>query len=139
MAGGTVSFGTHFKIGVTNPPDTKLLGVKRIAPPNLSRNAIDVTDHDSPGGAMEFIADGVFDPDTLVVTINHQRGSATDTKCRDMFLTTPNCFVEWGENTSTDSENMVSAAVVTSYQVSELDVKGNQTATLTIKLSGELL
>jgi len=29
--------------------------------------------------------------------------------------------------------------VVTSYAVSELDVKGAQTATLTVKLSGELL
>jgi hypothetical protein len=139
MAGGTVSFGTHFKIGVTNPPDTTLLGVTRIAPPNLSRDAIDVTDHASPGGAMEFIADGVFDPDTLVVTINHQRGSATDTKCQTMFLETPNCFVEWSENTSSASENMISAGVVTGYAVSELDIKGKQIATLTIKLSGELL
>lgn len=136
---GTASFGTHFKIGVANPPDTLLAGVTRIAPPNLSRDALDVTDHASPGGAMEFIADGVYDPDTIVVSINHVRGSVTDEKCRTMFLSTPNCFVEWSENTSTDSETMVSAGVVTGYQVGELDLKGKQTATLTVKLSGPLL
>ena len=136
---GVASFGGVFKIGTANPPDTTLAGVTRVSPPNLSRDALDVTDHASPGGAMEFIADGVFDPGELVVTINHVKGSATDAKCLDMFLNTPDGYVSWTENTASGSDTMTSAMVVTSYQVGDLDTKGKQTATLTLKLSGELL
>ena len=75
----------------------------------------------------------------MVISINHVRGSATDAKCLAMFFDTPDCFVEWSENTASGSDNLKSAAVVTGYQVGDLDTKGKQTATLTVKLSGELL
>jgi len=139
MAGGTASFGTTFKIGLTNPPGTELLGVTDISPPDLARDAVDVTDHKSAGGAMEFIADGVYDPGQLVVTMNHEKGSATDLACRDFFFNTPDVYVQWTENASSGSETLTSAAVVTNYSVDSLQVKGKQSAKLTLKLSGELL
>jgi hypothetical protein len=139
MAGGTIAFGTIFKIGLANPPTTELLGVTDIAPPEFSRDAVDVTDHKSADGAMEFISDGVYDPGQLVVTMNHEKGSATDDACRDFFLNTPDCYVQWTENAASGSETLTSAAVVTNYASEQIGTKGKQVARLTVKLSGPLL
>lgn len=132
------SFGTVVKIGTANPPTTVLDGVVDISPPNMTREANDVTDHASPGGAMEFEADGVYDPGELVITLNHTKGSATDAACRTAFLTGAQQYVQWTENAASGSDTLQASGVVTSYQVDALPVKGKQTSKLTIKLSGEI-
>lgn len=134
----TKTFGTIVKIGTANPPTTTLDGVIDVAPPNMTREANDVTDHASPGGAMEYEPDGVYDTGDLVVTMNYTKGSATDAACRTAFLSGSLHYVRWTENAASGSETLQSACVVTGYQVDSMPVKGKQTAKLTLKLSGEI-
>jgi hypothetical protein len=136
MPTGAPSFGSVVKIGNANPPTTTLAGVFDIAPPNLTRDALDVTNHASSGGAMEFIADGVFDPGDLVISINHVKGSTTDSAIRTLFSAGGNGYVQWTENAASGSGNITRAMVITGYQVDNLAVKGKQTAKLSMKLSG---
>lgn len=134
----TKAFGTVVKIGAANPPTTTLDGVFDVSPPNMTREANDVTDHASPGGAMEFEPDGVYDPGELVISMNYTKASATDAACRTAFLSGAMQYVQWTENAASGSDTLQAAGVVTSYQVDPLPVKGKQTAKLTIKLSGEI-
>ncbi len=136
---GKEAFGGVVKIGSSNPPSTTLVGVTDIAPPNYTRDAVDVTAHDSPGGAMEFIPDGVYDPGDLSITLNHIADSATDQAIETLFLAGDAIYVSWTENAASGSETMTSAGVITSYQIDNLAVKGKQSAKLAIKLSGPLL
>lgn len=136
---GKEAFGAVVKIGSSNPPGTTLAGVTDVAPPNYTRDAVDVTAHDSPGGAMQFTPDGVYDPGDLTITLNHISGSATDLAIETLFLAGDSIYVSWTENDATDIDTMTSAGVITSYQVDNLAVKGKQSAKLAIKLSGPLL
>ncbi|NBW09763.1 MAG: hypothetical protein EBR82_17240 [Caulobacteraceae bacterium] len=138
MAGKT-AFGAIVKIGSANPPTTTLSRVTDVAPPNRARDAVDVTDHSSSGGAMEYIPDGVYDPGDLVVTLNHISGSSTDAAIDALFLAGGLIYVQWTENAASGSDTMTSAGVIASYQVDNLQVKGKQSSKLTIKLSGPLL
>ena len=136
---GTTSFGSIVKIGSSNPPSTTFAGHVEIAPPNRSRDAVDVTDHASPGGAMEYIGDGVYDPGDLAITVNHVSGSPTDVAIDTLFMAGGNCYISWTEKAASGSDTFTSAGVITSYQVDPLIVKGKQSSKLTIKLSGPLL
>ena len=130
------TFGTVVKIGTANPPTTTLAGVVSVDPPSIEGGTEDVTSHDSVGGAMEFIPDAVYDPGALTITVNHVKGSATDAACRAAVTSRVMYYVQWTENAASGSETLQAAGVPVSYKVNELPVKGKQTATLSIKLSG---
>ncbi|MBM3928743.1 MAG: hypothetical protein FJ335_09830, partial [Sphingomonadales bacterium] len=46
--------------------------------PGATRGTQDATTHDSPGGAMEFIADGTYDPGDMTVKVKFIAGSSGD-------------------------------------------------------------
>lgn len=132
------SFGTVVKIGTANPPSTTLAGVTSVSPPSMTREANDVTDHSSAGGAMRFEPDGVYDPGAMSITMNYTKASATDAACRTAFASGATHYVQWTENAASGSETLQAECTITGYQVNELPLQGKQTAVLTIKLSGQI-
>jgi hypothetical protein len=136
MADGKPTFGTILKLGLTNPPTTTLGKRVSIGPPKRTREAVDVTDHDSPQGAQEFIPDGVFNPGTVEIEMNYVAGDADDDLCNAMFAA-GTCFISWTSNAATATETFGPAVlVITSYGENPKGTSGKQTATLTGQISG---
>ena len=131
------SFGCVFKMGPAGGSLTAY-DVTSVSPPAMTREAVDVTSHGSANGAMEFIGDGVFDPGEMTVTTNYVGGNATD----DAFIAalTGGDVMDFSYtvNAATGTETVEFSGIVTSYGPSELGVKGKQSASASIKITGPL-
>ncbi|GHJ01617.1 hypothetical protein TPA0906_34820 [Streptomyces olivaceus] len=70
---GMDGFGVQLKRGDGAEPEvfTKIADVTSLNPPNISRETIDVTSHDSPNAYMEFLG-GLKDPGEVSADINYQ-------------------------------------------------------------------
>lgn len=130
------TFGVVLKMGASDPPGTTLTNVTSVSPPRRSRDALDATHHGSTGGAMEFIPDGVYDPGEMTVTMNYIAGDANDEACIAALAASTAYYFSHTVNAASGSETRDFMGVVTSYGPEELSVKGKQTATMTIKVSG---
>lgn len=134
---GQINYGVVFKIGTTATPSTTLADVFSVSPPKQTRDAVDITTHGSAGGAMEFRADGVYDPGELTVEMNFIANSATDQACLAALASSANYFFQWTAKSSTGTlRTFTTEGVVTSYGPDAMPIKGKQTATMTVKLSG---
>ncbi|WP_408585916.1 phage tail tube protein [Novosphingobium sp.] len=132
------SFGCVVKIGSTSTPSTTLTNVIEVSPPKATRDAVDATVHDSAGGAMEFIADGVYDPGDLQITMNYIAGDTNDVACLAALAATGDYYFQFSATGSTGTKTFTSKGVVTSYGPETRGVKGKQTATMSVKLSGPM-
>lgn len=130
------TFGVVLKMGASDPPATTLTNVVSVSPPRRSRDALDATTHSSTGGAMEFIPDGVYDPGEMTVTLHYIAGDANDDACIAALAASTAYFFTHTVNAATGTETRDFAGVVTGYGPDELGVKGKQTASMTIKVSG---
>jgi hypothetical protein len=134
---GQINFGVDFRIGTTATPTTVLADVFNVTPPKQTRDAVDMTTHGSPGGAMEFRADGVYDPGELTVEMHFEANSATDIACLAALSASANYFFRWTAKSSTGAvRTFTTQGIVTSYGQDAMPIKGKQTATMTVKLSG---
>lgn len=134
--GGLTSFGVVFKIGTTSTPSTTIADVFEVNPPKMSREAIDVTTHDSAGGAMQFIPDGSYDPGELTVQMLYTAASASDTAIQTAFSAGTNYYFQWTAKGASDTKTFTTQGVITEYGPDALPVKGKQTATMKVKRSG---
>ena len=132
------TFGVVFKMGPAGGSLTALAGVTSVSPPNMTREALDVTSHGSANGAAEFIGDGVFDPGELTVSTNYVGGDATDDALIAALTSGDLKDFSFTVNAATGTETIEFSGIVTSYGPAELGVKGKQSATATIKVSGGL-
>ena len=130
--------GTILRLAAAPGSPVAIAELTSITPPTLSRGTIDVTTHDGATEAMEFIADGVYDPGEISCEGHLILGSAAD----DLFiaaLTTGNLYnfeIE-GKGTGTTREEMSGPGIITSYAPGDMPVSGGQqTFTATIKVSG---
>lgn len=130
------NFGVVFKLGSTSTPSTTLSNVLEVGPPKASRDAVDATHHGSSGGAMEYIPDGVYDPGKLQVSMNYIAGDANDDACLAALAATGDYYFYWTANAATGQESFLAKGVVTEYGADPKPVKGKQTATMSIQLSG---
>lgn len=130
------TFGVVLKMGVSSPPSTTLTNVTSVSPPRRSRDALDTTTHGSADGAMEFMPDGVYDPGEMTVSLNYIAGDANDDACLAALAAATTYFFTHTVNAATGTETRDFKGVVTSYGPDELPVKGKQTASMTIKVSG---
>lgn len=130
------TFGVVLKLGASDPPSTTLTNVTSVSPPRPSRDALDATTHASAGGAMEYIPDGVYDPGEMVVTMNYVAEDANDDACIAALAASAPYYFSHTVNAASGSATRDFMGVVTSYGPDELPVKGKQTATMTIKVSG---
>jgi len=137
MAAAT-NFGVVFKIGTTSTPSTTLADVFEVNLPKQSRDAIDVTTHGSSGGYMEYIADPLYEPGELTVSMNYVATSATDTACLAALAASSNYYFQWTAKASASTKTFTTQGIVTEYGQDPAPLKGKQTATLKVKLSGSV-
>ncbi len=131
------SFGSIVKLGTSSGSLTALSKRFDVGVPKRTRDALDATDHGSPDGYAEFIADGVSDGGTLTVNMNFVAGDSDDDLCNTMY-DAGNGFVSWTVNAASGSETFGPVACVfTEYGPDNLGTKGKQTATLVCKISGK--
>jgi predicted secreted protein len=114
------------------PIYTALGEITNVSPPPMTRDILDATHMESPGGWREFIA-GLKDGGEMSVDLNFVPGGATDETLRDMQtegeprplkVRFPN-GVEWGFD-----------AYCTGYEPA-VPVDDKMTATATFKITGE--
>lgn len=132
------TFGTVFKMGPVGGPLVTIPRVPTLTPPQMTRDPLDATAHDSPDGAMEFIGDGVFDPGELSISMNYIAGDTADDAFIAALLDGELRDFSYTVAAATGTERMEFSGVVTQYGPDELPVKGKQTATLTVKVSGPI-
>ena len=131
------TFGTSLKLGTDPQALTALQKVVTITPPKRSREAVDATHHGSPGGAMEFIPDGVYDPGGLSGSLNYVAGDADDDALNEALMSDEIYTFEFTANGEAGKEVFTCKGTMTEYGPDELPVTGKQTASFSIKLSGQ--
>lgn len=134
--GGLTTYGVVFKMGTTSTPNTTIADVLEVGPPKISRDAVDVTTHGSAGGAMEAIPDGVYDPGELTVQMLFTAASASDTAILTAFSAGSLYYFQWTAKGASATKTFTTQGVITEYGPDALPVKGKQTASMKIKLSG---
>lgn len=134
---GKPTFGTVVKIGATSTPSVTLTNVTDIDPPKTTRDAVDITVHDSASGTAEFMADGVTDPGGLTIKMNYIAGDANDLACLAAYAA-GDYYFQYNSAATTGNKTFTSKGVVISYGQDARGVKGKATATMTVKLSGPM-
>lgn len=132
------NFGAELHMGASGGSLTKIAELISVNPPKRTRGTIDVTTHDSPAGAMEFITEGIYDPGEVTGQINYIAGSAgddsmiaavTDGVIRDFKMVA---------KAATGTEELEFSGFVTNYGADEMPVTGKQVASFSIKVSGPI-
>lgn len=114
-----------------------LAEVTSISVPSLTGEVIDVSTHASPGRYREFVR-GMRDTGEFTVTMNYLAGSASDDACiAAVNADTPTAVTIIAAATS-GTETITISAFGTNYTVNELAPDGSQTATLTLKPTGQI-
>jgi len=114
----------------------KVAQLTSINPPKMARGTIDVTSHDSVGGAREFISDGVYDAGEISGQGFYIAGSAGD----DALITalTGGALQDFKIvlKSSGDTEDLTFSGFVTEYGPDEMGLEGAQTFSFTAKVTG---
>jgi hypothetical protein len=134
-ANAKTSFGSALWMAPDGSALVKIAELLTVSPGGLTRDTIDVTTHDSAGGAMEYISSGVFDAGEVSGQVHYIAGSTQD----DAFLTALGGGLQDFKivvKAATGTEDISFSGFVTSYQLDELPVDGKQAASFTIKVTG---
>jgi hypothetical protein len=131
--------GTILKLVATGGSLATIAELTSITPPTLSRGTIDVTTHDGATEAMEFIADGVYDPGEISCEGNLIAGTAAD----DLFVaavTSGGVYdFEVVIKAASGTESLEGKCIVTSYAPGDMPVAGGkQTFSATMKVTGAI-
>jgi len=137
-----VAFGTILAYGNDETPSeefTKIGQVKDISGPNMSRDTIDVTNHDSPNGYKEFLA-SLRDGGEITFAVEYDPGDPThdqDTGLLYLFgkNTRTNFELIFPVASDTDFWGYTFTGLVTGFAPSA-PVDGSLTADITIKVAG---
>ena len=139
----TVAAKTTFgnKVFMNPSPTAATLAVAELldfSPPKPSRDTIDATTHDSPGGAEEVIAEGTYDPGELTLEMNYIARSAGDTALTTALIGGALQNIKMSVKTAIGTEDWTFSGYLTEYGPDAQPVKGKQTATATVKVSGAI-
>lgn len=107
-----------------------------IQPPGMSRNTDDATTHDSAGGAMEFIADGIYDPGSMSLRMKYIAGSTNDAAFTTAMTGGALQNVKVHVKTAAGFQAWTFSGYVTAYEIGDMPITGQQECTLTLKVSG---
>ena len=116
---------------------TALVEVKSIGVPSLTGEVIDVTNHSSTNRYREFIR-GVRDAGEITVTMLYTAGSATDDACIAAINSNDAQAIVLTAAAASGTEDISFNAFGTGYSVDDLTFDAEQTATFTIKPTGEV-
>jgi hypothetical protein len=126
------AFGATLSVG-----GTALTEVVSISVPSLTGEVIDVSTHTSANRWREFIR-GMRDAGEFSVTVRYTAGSTMDDLLIGTITSdTATAFV-LSVAAASGRENLTISGFGTSYQVNELEIDSDQTATLTVKPTGAI-
>lgn len=117
---------------------TKLSELLSLKVPSSTVDTIDATTHDSAGGVMEFIGEGVSDPGAGSAKIHWVPGSASDTLIQAVLASKMVRNAKWVLNGATAKYELAGPVILTSYEPDDAPVQGKQTATIGFKAAGAL-
>lgn len=129
--GATISMGPH------GGSLTALAEVLSITPNQISRETIPASTLSTSGG-MEYIAAGLYDAGEIQVSMHYIAGSTTDDALIAAVTDGALRDFEIVVKAATGTEDLARSGYVTSYGPDGLEIDGKQTATVTIKLSGDV-
>jgi predicted secreted protein len=134
---GRDGFGTLFKRGNGAGPEvfTTIANVTNIGGPSRSRETIDVTSHDSPGGWMEFVG-GLKDGGELSIDINYDPAELTHDLDDDFDDAAPRNYQIVILPDTADEYTWTIAGVMTGLE-DEFPYDDKMGRSLTIKVSGK--
>lgn len=133
------TFGTKVYMDAAPTAAATLIGeLLTVTPPKMSRATIDATSHDSVAGAEEVIAEGTYDPGQMPLTVNYIARSAADLAMTAAMTGGALQNVKVQVKTAAGVENWTFSGIVTDYGPDDMPVKGKQTATMTLKVSGAI-
>lgn len=133
-----IAFGTELWMGPAGGTLVKVAELLSVNPPRRSRDTIDVTTHDSPGGAQEFITGGIYDPGEVSGSIHYIAGSAGDDAMIEAVTDGVERDLKIVVKAATSTEDLTFSGFCTEYGVDDLPTDGKQTASFTFKVSGEI-
>lgn len=132
------SFGAELWMGPTGGTLIKIAELTSVTPPKRTRGTQDVTTHDSPGGAQQFIGSGVYDPGTFGGAGNYLASSASDALLVAAITDGVTRDFKYVVKGASDTDDAAFSGILTEYGVDELPVDGVQTFTFSGKVSGEI-
>lgn len=132
--------GTVLKLAVSPGTPAAIAELTNITESGMTRSTIDATTHDGATQAMEFIADGVYDPGEITFEGNLIGGSVTDDLLKAAVEGGSLMVGELTFKASTGTETRDFFGIVTNYAIGDFPVAGGkQTFSCTMKLSGAVL
>lgn len=107
-----------------------------IEPPKTARDTIDVTTHDSSGGAMEYIAEGVYETGEVKGTLHYVPNSTFDVAALLAITTGAKQDVKIIAKGASGNRQKTFSGFLIEYGPDGFEVKGKQTASFSIKVTG---
>lgn len=104
--------------------------------PNLQRGMQDATTLDQASQAMEFIPEGVYDPDAVTLTYHHIDQNASDAFFYGALVAGTLLDIQCTAKKASGTGTLSGQGYVTSYNPQQQQVKGKQVAQVTIKATG---
>lgn len=124
------AFGATISVGGSALAEVTAIGI-----PALTAEVIDVTTHGSTNRWRQFVR-GLRDAAEFTVTMKYTAGSATDDACIAAITSDTAVAVEIVAKAASGTEDLTFNAFGTSYEVNDLEIDSDQTATLTLKPTG---
>ena len=125
------AFGATASVGGVALSEVTSIGI-----PSLTGEVIDVSTHSSPNRYREFIR-GMRDAGEFTITMQHTAGSAADDACILAINADVTTAVVLTAAAASGTEDFTISAFGTNYTVNDLEPDNSQTATLTLKPSGQ--
>jgi len=125
------AFGATASVGGVALSEVTSIGI-----PSLTGEVIDVSTHSSPNRYREFIR-GMRDAGEFTITMQYTAGSADDDACILAVNADVTTAVVLTAAAASGTEDFTISALGTNYTVNDLEPDNSQTATLTLKPSGQ--
>ena len=125
------AFGATATIGGVTLSEVTSIGI-----PSMTGEVIDVSTHSSANRYREFIR-GMRDAGEFTITMQYTAGSADDDACLLAINSNAATAVVLTAAASSGTEDFTISALGTNYSVNDLEPDNSQTATLTLKPSGQ--
>ena len=131
-----ITFGTELWLAPAGTAVVKIAELETIDPPNIKRDTVDVTTHDSPAGAMEVISEGVYDPGDIKATMLYVAESVADLALITAATTGAKQDFKIVLKRAVGTQDITGTAFVTDYGPTSMPIKGKQAAAVALKVSG---
>lgn len=138
MAGGKASFGSELWVVASGGSLVKLAYVNIVNPPEISRGTIEDTTHDSPGGAAEYIPEGVYEVGEITVEGNYISRSTDDTAIMGFITNGTKVDFKIVEKDASTGSKVTGSGYFTNYAPRIGGVKDKQSFSASIKVTGPI-